>query len=335
MIITLNIVCLFKKVNAASDQMRLFNDDVQHNLGVTREETESLLPHRLKSDDSTGRTPSRRKYKYPHSWGVTRPSQDLLREFRELGRVKVYTTELAMDRDQSRESSDAEESSRPSSPLDEKTSGVFSSLPELCVDSQPVMEVEQSSEEPVSIDQESTSVEMLSPASNEVGSLSSSMPTSRRSSQSFVQEENEREKENSVETRQPVSIVSPHNGGHITRPVRPGFVKKAMPGSGAQAGSVLSKRSAAAMEAGDRDATSLVGISNSVHSTQGDNPFQQRLYSEAGTGASALTTKATTGRTVFGTGKSGLVNGSEGPRKVIRPTLIKPVRRPFGSNNRP
>jgi kinesin family protein 11 len=337
MIITLKIVCLFKKVNAASGQMRLFNDDVQHNLGVTREETESLVPHRLKVDDSTGRTPSRRKYKYPHSWGVTRPSQDLLREFRELGRVKVYTTELAMDRDQSRESSDTEECSRPSSPLDEKSSGVFSSLPEMCVDPQPMMEAEQAVEEVASIDQESTSVEMLSPVSNEERSLSSSAPASRRSSQSFSQEEKEKEKEkeNSIEARQPVPIVSPHSGGHIARPVRPGFVKKGMPGSGAQAGSVLSKRSAAAMEAGDRDATSLVNISNSVHSTQGDNPFQQRQHSGASTGASALTTKATTGRTAFGTGKSGLVNGSEGPRKVIRPTLVKPVRRPFGSNNRP
>lgn len=315
--------------------MRLFNDDVQHNLGVTREETESLVPHRLKVDDSTGRTPSRRKYKYPHTWGVTRPSQDLLREFRELGRVKVFTTELAMERDLSRESSDAEEGSRPSSPLDEKSTGVFSSLPELCIDSRPMMEMERANEEAAPIDQESTSVEMLSPVSNEARSLSSSTPTSRRESQAFVQEEVEKEKENSVETRPPVSIMSLHNGGNIARPVRPGFVKKAVPGSGAQIGSVLSKRSAAAMEASDREATSLTDISNSVHGTQGDNPFQDRHHSGTGAGVTTLTAKATSGRTAFGTGKSGLVNSAEGPRKVIRPTLVKPVRRPFGSNNRP
>lgn len=317
--------------------MRLFNDDVQHNLGVTREETESLVPHRLKVDDSTGRTPSRRKYKYPHTWGVTRPSQDLLKEFRELGRVKVFTTELAMERDLSRESSDTEEGSGPSSPLDEKSNGVFSSLPELCVDSRPMMEVERVNEEATPLDQESTSVEMLSPVSNEAKSLSSSAPTSRRESQAFVLEEveKEKEKENSVETRPPAPLMSLHNGGHIARPVRPGFVKKAVPGSGAQTGSVLSKRTAAAMETSDRDATSLADISNNVHSTQGDNPFQERHHIGAGAGASALTAKATSGRTAFGTGKSGLVNNAEGPRKVIRPTLVKPVRRPFGSNNRP
>ncbi|KAG9071877.1 kinesin motor protein cin8 [Linnemannia hyalina] len=321
-------------VTAASDQMRLFNDDVQHNLGVTREETESLVPHRLKVDDSTGRTPSRRKYKYPHTWGVTRPSQDLLREFRELGRVKVFTTELAMERDLSRESSDAEEGSRPSSPLDEKSTGVFSSLPELCIDSRPMMEVERANEEAAPLDQESTSVEMLSPVSNEARSLSSSAPTSRRESQAFVLEEVEKEKENSVETRPPVPSMSLHNGSHIARPVRPGFVKKTVPGSGAQTGSVLSKRSAAAMEAGDRDAASLADISSNVHGTQNDNPFQERHQSGTGAGASALTVKASLGRTAFGTGKSGLVNSAEGPRKVIRPTLVKPVRRPFGSNNR-
>ncbi|KAF9149205.1 kinesin motor protein cin8 [Linnemannia schmuckeri] len=311
---TAGIEAVYRKtsedVTAASDQMRLFNDDVQHNLGVTREETESLVPHRLKVDDSTGRTPSRRKYKYPHSWGVTRPSQDLLREFRELGRVKVFTTELAMERDHSRESSDTEESSRPSSPLDEKSSGVHTSLPELCVDSRPMMEVERANEEVAPLDQESASVEMLSPVSNEERSLASSAPTSRRSSQSFVQGV-EKEKENSVETRPSVPIVSLHNGGHISRPIRPGFVKKTVPGSGAQAGSVLSKRSAVAMEASDRDAASLADISNNIHGAQ-----------------------TASGRTAFGTGKSGLMNSAEGPRKVIRPTLVKPVRRPFGSNNR-
>ncbi|KAF9129718.1 kinesin motor protein cin8 [Mortierella sp. 14UC] len=317
-------------VTAASDQMRLFDDDVQQNLGVAREETESLVPHRLKVDDSTGRTPSRRKYKYPHTWGLTRPSQDLLREFRELGRVKVYTTELAMERDQSRDSSDTEGSSRPSSPLTEKSSGVFLSLPDLRVDPQPMMDLEETVEETAPLDQESTSVDMLSPVSNEERSLASSAPPSRRSSQSFVHEEVEKEKENSVEIKPPAPMVSLHNGGHVTRPVRPGFVKKVAP----QTGSVLSKRSAATMEAGSSDITSpgnLVDISNNLQVTQGDNnnPFLQKA------GAHALVTKATSGRTTaFGTGKSGSANSQEGSRKVIRPTLVKPVRRPFGSNNR-
>ncbi|KAG0376569.1 kinesin motor protein cin8 [Mortierella sp. AD032] len=323
-------------VTTASDQMRQFNDDVQQNLGVTREETESLVPHRLKVDDSTGRTPSRRKYKYPHTWGLTRPSQDLLREFRELGRIKVYTTELAMERDMSRESSDTEEGSVPPSPLAEKSTGVFLSFPDLHVESQPMMDLEETAEQAAPLDQEPTSVDMLSPVSNEERLLSSSATTSRRSSQSFVHEEVEKEKENSVETKQPASMASLHNGGHVNRLVRPGFTKKAVPGSGAQTGSVLSKRSAAAMETSNGDATSagnLIDISNNLHATQGDNnnsPFIQK------TGTPALATKATLGRTTaFGTGKSGLMNSSEGPRKVIRPTLVKPVRRPFGSNNRP
>ncbi|KAF9904746.1 kinesin motor protein cin8 [Linnemannia zychae] len=321
-------------VTAASDQMRLFNDDVQQNLDVTREETESLVPRRLKVDDSTGRTPSRRKYKYPHTWGLTRPSQDLLREFRELGRVKVYTTELAMERDQSRDSSDTEESSRSSSPLAEKSSGVLLHS-DLSAFSQPMMELEQTVQEATPLEQEPTSVDMLSPVSNEERSLASSAPTSRRSSQSLVHEEVEQEKENSVETKPLAPMVPLHNAGHATRPLRLGFVKKVTASSSAQTGSVLSKRSAAAMEAGNGDVTSpgnLGDTNNHLQATQGDNnnPFLQKA------GIHSLVTKATSGRTTaFGTGKSGSTNSQEGSRKVIRPTLVKPVRRPFGSNNRP
>ncbi|KAF9092149.1 kinesin motor protein cin8 [Mortierella sp. GBA35] len=320
-------------VTAASDQIRLFNDDVNHNLGVTREETESLLPSRLKVDDSTGRTPSRRKYKYPHTWGVTRPSQDLLKEFRELGRVKVYTTDLEMARDHSRESSDTEESSRPSSPLDEKSTGVFLSLPDLRVDPQPMMDVEGSNEEAAPLDPETTSVDMLSPVSNEDGAMSISASTSRRSSQSVIQEDAGKEKENTVETKPMVPLVSLYNGTHITRPARPGFGKKAVAGSGAHAGSVLSKRSASVMEASNGEAAAgagnLADISNSLYAAQSANAFQQKLHSVAITGAPTTSATSSSGRTAFGTGKSGLVNGSEGPRKVIRPTLAKPTRRGF------
>ncbi|KAF9922210.1 kinesin motor protein cin8 [Linnemannia zychae] len=322
-------------VTAASSRMRLFNDDVQHNLDATREETENLVPRRLKVDDSTGRTPSRRKYKYPHRWGLTRPSQDLLKEFRELGTVKVFTTELEMEKDQSRDSSDTEESSRPSSPLADKSPNVILRLPDVHVDSQPVMDMEHTGKEVTPPGSESTSVDMLSPVSNEERSVSVSAPTSRRSSQSFVSEA-DKEKENGIERKQALALGLPPEI-HIAR-TRPVFAKKPMPASNAQVvGSMLSKRSAAMMESSDVISTgNLVDISNNLRTMQSDsnNPFQQK-HSNASTSAiSAPPTKIPPAKPTFGMGKSGLVNSSEGPRKVVRPSLIKTGRRPFGSNNR-
>ncbi|KAG0215195.1 kinesin motor protein cin8 [Mortierella sp. GBA43] len=80
-------------IASMKDHIQRFSGDATHNVNVTQEEMEILMRHRLKMDESTESTPSRRMYKYPHTWGRTRPSQDLLNEFREHGRVESFTTE--------------------------------------------------------------------------------------------------------------------------------------------------------------------------------------------------------------------------------------------------
>jgi kinesin family protein 11 len=92
-----------------------FSDDATHIVNVTQEEMEILMRHRLKMDESTESTPSRRMYKYPHTWGRTRPSQDLLNEFREHGRVESFTTE---EHTESREPEADEDVVQPPSPTE-------------------------------------------------------------------------------------------------------------------------------------------------------------------------------------------------------------------------
>lgn len=98
--------------------MHSFGEDTTHKVDVTQEEMEFLIQHRLRMDESTGSTPRRRKYDYPQTWGRTRPSQDLLKEFREIGRVDSFTTEEHTLREPSELDEDAAQPSSPSERYD-------------------------------------------------------------------------------------------------------------------------------------------------------------------------------------------------------------------------
>jgi len=90
-----------------------FSGDATRNVNLTQDEMENLVQHRLRVDESTGSTPARRNYKYPQTWGRTRPSQDLLNEFRERGRVDMFTTNEQWE---SRGQLESDEDIHPSSP---------------------------------------------------------------------------------------------------------------------------------------------------------------------------------------------------------------------------
>ncbi|KAF9407849.1 kinesin motor protein cin8 [Podila epigama] len=99
--------------NRATDNIRIsrqdlktFDVDAGTNLHTTRQELEDLVPGRFKVDDSTGRTPARRHYKFPQTWPLTRPSKDILKEFRELGRVDVVCEDQTLDSDFAMDASD-------------------------------------------------------------------------------------------------------------------------------------------------------------------------------------------------------------------------------------
>ncbi|KAK3814194.1 MAG: P-loop containing nucleoside triphosphate hydrolase protein [Benniella sp.] len=100
-------------VNSMKDQMQRFSGDTTRNVNLTQDEMEILVQHRLRADESTGSTPVRRNYKYPQTWGRTRPSQDLLSEFRERGRVDMFTTNEQWE---SRRQLESDEDIHPSSP---------------------------------------------------------------------------------------------------------------------------------------------------------------------------------------------------------------------------
>ncbi|KAF9937656.1 kinesin motor protein cin8 [Modicella reniformis] len=97
-------------VVSMKDQIQHFGNDATHNVNVTREETENVMHRRLKVDDST--EPACRKYQYPQTWVRTRPSEDLLKEFREREQVNVHTTD---GHKESRELSESDEDAAHSS----------------------------------------------------------------------------------------------------------------------------------------------------------------------------------------------------------------------------
>ncbi|KAF9185457.1 kinesin motor protein cin8 [Haplosporangium sp. Z 11] len=345
-------------VTAAKDRTQLFSDDAHHNLELTREEMEDLLPRRIKTDDSTGRTPSRRKYKYPTTWGLTRPSQDLLKEFRELGRVHQFTTEQVEERSQSNGALDSGDEPMASTPQYQTSDLTSTAITDSSPGSASMLDTESTISGPASV----VAIQEELPAAIQVEQRSSSpaVPQERRTPQPSTKQEVEKEKENDGETKQSAAMVIPSNTSSTPKTIRPGrmgatsapeigFSRKTTTGSisvFSNMSSMLSKRSASEMESGvvnSHHVSNLVDISNNMRSTQG-SAIQTTSNSPAASAASTpgtTTTSSTSsapmgilsGLTAFGSGKSGLVNGAEGPRKVSRPAPTKPARRmfPFGS----
>ncbi|KAI1300535.1 kinesin motor protein cin8 [Mortierella claussenii] len=203
------------KLITAKNEMQLFGGDVHHNLEQSREELEDLVPRRLKVDDATGRTPSRRKYKYPHSWCRTRPSQDLLKEFRELGRVNMFTTDQSATSGALSESGDDIEST--SSALDPGSIDMNDVQPR---------DAEAPVNYPVVDASGQGSATDLADSMGESEHVSSSTTLSSiearsplRTSQPYVGQEAEREKENLADAKVAGITLAPSN---IARPVRPG-----------------------------------------------------------------------------------------------------------------
>ncbi|KAG0359296.1 kinesin motor protein cin8 [Gamsiella multidivaricata] len=328
-------------MNAVKGKTQLFSYDASHNLDLAREEMKNLVPHRLKVDDSTGRTPSRRKYTYPQTWSRTRPSQDLLKEFRELGQVKVFTMDQPVGTFDLSESDD----SAPVSP----SPGQGPDLTDLNLSGSTVAHISPSDADDLRHDTATvnSSEQRLKDSdllAADIQDESLSGPASRRASLSSTRLEAEKEKENSAKIQSTAL-----GAGNALRPIRPpgkfglnsitdlGFRRKVGAVQSAPGlSSLLSKRSAPELEdedaEGNNHTNNLTDISNSIHPTL-PNPSQAKTN-----GATPPPSVATapSGLTAFGTGKSGMMNSAEGPRKVIRTAHVKPVRRgfPFGGNNK-
>ncbi|KAK3824760.1 MAG: hypothetical protein J3Q66DRAFT_364647 [Benniella sp.] len=78
-------------VNSMKDQIQSFSGDETRDVNLTQGEIESFVQHQLRVDGSTGSTPVLQEYKYRQTWGRTRPSQDLLNEFRGRDQVDMFT----------------------------------------------------------------------------------------------------------------------------------------------------------------------------------------------------------------------------------------------------
>ncbi|CAO3573768.1 unnamed protein product [Mortierella alpina] len=354
---------LSSNVIAVKNEMAAFDKDVHHNLELTREEMEGLLPRRIKVDDSTGRTPSRRRYKYPQSWGRTRPSKDLLREFRELGRVDIFTTEEPVEKEPSAEPTDSDDSSVAPSLL-VRMPGLISSQSSI-PEPMPSSNCEETSKAQNASDTSHEHAGNLSTVAQEIGrARSPSAPATRRLSQSA---EVEQGKENSIEVKPAVVVpsippaVTQTNGSVFSRFGRPGkfgmgnatatesSLGKRLPGSGVQssgllsnmtsASSVLSKRPASELDA-DGQLSNLADISNNNGAKPKAtgipmlNGASQHAPGSNASGSSLAppSTGIFSSPSAFGGGKSGTTNGAEGPRKVMRPAPTKPQRRAIGNN---
>ncbi|KAG0000248.1 kinesin motor protein cin8 [Entomortierella chlamydospora] len=328
----------------AKDQVRIFSDDAGENLSLTREETEALVPRRLKVDDSTGRTPARKKYKYPHTWERARPSRDLLKEFRELGRVHMLTTNQPAD---SRELSDSDDNVE--EPLNKEQALETPSLqsPESEADNQLIRDVNELSADTESLGDDGVDIESSSQTTTE----SQPRSPSRRASQLHVRQEAEMEKENNAEFQ--LAAQGVNNIPRPSRPTRPGLVSAAASdfGLGKKMGmghnTMHGKRSASEMEESNSIGNTMADIINNMHATTArPNPFLQKANGALAPGATVTTTSASSilppssgpfsGSGLFGAGKSGLTNSSEGPRKISRPAPLKPTKRtlPFGGTSK-
>ncbi|KAF9103129.1 kinesin motor protein cin8 [Mortierella sp. AM989] len=343
---------------SAKGQVQTFNDDAGQNLDLTRDEMEALVPRRLKVDDSTGRTPARKKYKYPQTWERARPSQDILKEFRELGRVEMLTTNQPTN---SLGLSDSDDDTKELLIQDQAFEAPSLQFTSSETESQFMRDVnEQASDAKSQCDNNEVDVESSTQATTE----SRPKSPSRRASQTYVKEEAEKEKENNLEPQ--LATQGNNSIPRLIRPTRPGFNSAAVSDLGLNkkigvGQSILhAKRSASEMEgnsnaseSGHQVANMMADISNNMHATTSiPNPFQQKVSSASALGAgmgavtavsatstssiATLTSGSFSGSGVFGTGKSGLTNGSEGPRKISRPGPIKPTKRtfPFGGAGR-
>jgi len=331
-----------------------FSEDSGRDIEQIREQTAEILPQRLKADDSTGRTPRRRQYKYPHTWGRTRPPTELLQEFRERGRVDVYTTAAAdslQDKDDSMADSDGSSHTSSSDPQSEKAMAATDrnlnpfqdpfleplasgtpTIPATTVDATSPMDTSRDVS-PLVTGEIALSDNFLS--ENQKSSLPladqltpSGQSNLRRPSPLFAGQEAEKSKE---AVRTTVSPNLPQRGitgttaiSNVLRPVRP---SKGVGSMGMF--SSIPKRTASEMEGSggsesNTGASSLSDISNKSH--------MNHARSATAVHSTALQTPTTgmfsstplSGAVFGGMGKSGLTtNGAEGPRKVSRPMPAK------------
>ncbi|KAF9431547.1 kinesin motor protein cin8 [Entomortierella beljakovae] len=331
-------------ISTAKDLVQILSDDTEQNLDVTRDEIEAFVPRRIKVDDSTGRTPARKNYKYPTTWGRARPSQDLLREFRELGRVKMLTTNQSPDSPVQSNSDDNPDYL----PLIDtfEIPSIHSSLPRVEAHSRQEIDEQPTSSKDLCDEEESV-------GSSKAASDSHPRSPSKKTSQSFVRKEAEKEKENSIGQGAGSALSS-------VRLVKPVLGSIAMSDFGISRKSGLGngiKRSASEMSNNTDEnvphLSTMSDINNNIRSTTTPpNPLQQKLNGSSAVGASGMaplvSVSTSTSSIVtpssgqfsvtgaFGTGKSGLTNSSEGPRKISRPAPIRPTGRktPFGGASR-
>ncbi|KAG0048767.1 kinesin motor protein cin8 [Gryganskiella cystojenkinii] len=348
-------------IEESKTELEQLEEASDRNFEVLREELESLEPQRLKVDDSTGKTPRRRKYKYPQTWERTRPSQELLKEFRELGRVKVYSTpisDMAQDKDDSVADSDG--SSQQSPPSDGSmasalsNSDPFQDSPEDAINgvSPAITTTAAEAVNSTGIVNEWSPV-VISEAVQAMDSLTESLPVEssqptgnpssfglsvlRKQSPLPVKQETDQNKElaKAITTSPYLPMSGINNNNNISRPVRP--TKGVF--------SSIPKRSASEMEDGGGSGGDLNNTTTAAAGGLSDisNKGHTRSITTTGVSATLLATPSTgmfsslpSSNVVFGgTGKSGLFNnGAEGPRKVIRPTPGKPFGRGGGQGGR-
>ncbi|KAF9200118.1 kinesin motor protein cin8 [Haplosporangium sp. Z 27] len=327
-------------INTAKHQVQLLIDDAGQNLDQTREEVEELIPQRLKIDDSTGRTPARKKYKYPQTWERARPSQDLLNEFRALGRVNMLTMNQPTN---SHDFSDSDDYPEESSVINQAPEVLGLQLPSSETESHLTQDVKELATD---VSSPFYSEAKIEPTNQTIAESLPKSP-SRRLSQLFT--EQDAEKENSMEVAQSTSnILRPIKLARagLSSAIASDFGPSKKTGAGS---SIHAKRSASEMDGGNDTSeinNTMADISNNVHTTSAlSNTFQQKINGASllSTGARALMEVTSTstsslvppssgpfsGTGLFGTGKSGLINSSEGPRKISRPAPIKPTKRPL------
>ncbi|KAF9919039.1 kinesin motor protein cin8 [Lobosporangium transversale] len=314
-----------REVVTAIEQLQKFRENANQSLGTTQKETEELVLHKFKVDNSRERTPARREYQYPRTWGRTRPSQELLKEFRELGCVKTYTTDQGT---YPKGLSDLGNNIMTSFVQDQGPRNVYASQiagPEVDATSK-TSTTDNDSYVHVMKTIHSTGIQTKSP--------------SKSSSQSPFGQEIEKEDNTSTQ------LTTVNQGSYMKRD----STSLSHVVTGVQA--IRVKRSASDMdnECGDETIShhtddknnNLNDIDNSAQAssagllkTQTISNQKDPLFSDVDTTAHFIpVVAATSGVAGFGMGKSGLMNGVEGPRKVSRSMAGgKPVRRGFLSGN--
>ncbi|KAF9580445.1 kinesin motor protein cin8 [Lunasporangiospora selenospora] len=305
-----------------------YSKEAGHSMEQTRAETAKLIPHYFKMDDPSGKTPQRRKYDYPQTWSLTRPTQDILKEFREHGQVSTFTVK--------RETNDSEEAASEGSALS-SSQALFQpiksqEIPSLAaavpgLQDQPPQEQKQ--------DVITNPTEVM-----EMSTKTPSPPVSRRSSVSSIKPELEK-KESSLDQR--VSAIPQPSA--FARPVRPTLATSKKTAFQNSPFSLLSKRTASEMEANSTESTNslsggnVVDVTNNsqVASTMPLQPKPVNTLSKPNIPPENPSGPLTGLFSGFNAGKSGMVNSSEGPRKVSRtiPSSKPTTRRLFPFSGKP